>query len=533
MLKFPSWYIKSGKTAPILDDGLARVFEKFERVALKEIENKLGDSAGEIHLFSEIKNLRKRNDIVVTKTDKTGKLCDIPVDIYKTRLVEMLFENYEEVSEMNLKKIFEEIWRNLLGFLDGYPEYVRKFLRESMKDSYLPEFYLLHKDHKAELFKMRPICSWSGYGLLQLANFIDKELLRKRVYPQMRKSLPANIILAKDSGEVARFLRDTVTEEKELVCCTLDVNNLYPNVLWERLEKVLKQILRGFDGGLLADLVMKIVRANFVSCKDGKFHQRSGIPMGCPLSVTLANLYLYVLDLEAGKFLEKEERYVRFLDDIFVMLKRAKIDGLVRRLNGCVPAITLVEGSRGKIVNFLDLTIVLGTQKIDFGLFIKSLKGNVMIPFASQHPKCVFKGIFLGEVARRKRLCSNFEMFKICIRRLWYDCLEVGYPEYLLVRWYDEWKRKGLLDKKESIGEGKEVIFLPLTYRKEYDGLGIEKIFADFFPGKKLIISYKVEANLMRRLGKERYLKNFEILEAFREKEWNSCMGGCNMPEYE
>ena len=111
---------------------------------------------------------------------------------------------------------------------------------------------------------------------------------------------------------------------------TADVASLYPNVDTKKALIALDLLLREAgdpETPLLTQLARLVFENNYLSSEfsRGIFHQKFGIAMGAPFSVTVANAFMYhhkkdIVDHYSQYLIS----YKRFIDDIFTIWCRPK-----------------------------------------------------------------------------------------------------------------------------------------------------------------------------------------------------------------
>ena len=82
--------------------------------------------------------------------------------------------------------------------------------------------------------------------------------------------------------------------------------------------------------------------------------------MGSPVSVVVANLYMEDLEKTVlSDFMEFIKLWIRFVDDVFCVIKIAKIQSLLSKLNTHSPSIEFtVEKEKDKKLPFRDSLVI-------------------------------------------------------------------------------------------------------------------------------------------------------------------------------
>ncbi|XP_055852027.1 uncharacterized protein LOC129916213 [Episyrphus balteatus] len=113
------------------------------------------------------------------------------------------------------------------------------------------------------------------------------------------------------------------------------------------------------------------------------------MPMGNPLSPTIADLVLdYLLDECFEKMIEKPRFVAKYVDDIFAVINKDKIEEVLRSLNGFHPKIQFtIEMEKNFEIAFLDVKIRRQNDSLMFNWHQKDTASGRLINFRSNHPK--------------------------------------------------------------------------------------------------------------------------------------------------
>ena len=129
----------------------------------------------------------------------------------------------------------------------------------------------------------------------------------------------------RDSGELIQLLENTVLPDGDFFLVTANVASLYPNVDTKKALIALDLLLREAgapETPLLIQLARLVFENNYLSsefCPD-IFHQKFGIAMGTPFSVTVANAFMYHHEKDiVDHYSQYLILYKHFIDDIFAI----------------------------------------------------------------------------------------------------------------------------------------------------------------------------------------------------------------------
>lgn len=149
------------------------------------------------------------------------------------------------------------------------------------------------------------------------------------------------------------------------------------------------------------------------------YKQINGLPMGCICGPTVANLYVYLLEIEWCK-IEKPLIYNRFIDDTcIIQYNKLDIDKFQKHFLYLEFTV-----NTGENIQFLDLIIKFDiiTNKLEFSVYIKPTNTFGYLKTNSNHPKHVFKNISKTIFIRNRRICTNYHDY-IAISKLHIDQL--------------------------------------------------------------------------------------------------------------
>ena len=187
----------------------------------------------------------------------------------------------------------------------------------------LAHLYYLPKSHKPGT-PLRPIISGIKYPTMKISQFLDS--LLRPLFDQM------SIQTTVDCGfELIRLLEkwSETNFKKETVLGTIDVADLYTMI--PQIEGVLA-LRKMFDylnikqiDGLKVEIIIRLARFvmvnNYFKYNGQYYHQTRGGAMGSPLTLTIANCYMFFFERNIVKQVNNSQGlYIRYIDDIFVII---------------------------------------------------------------------------------------------------------------------------------------------------------------------------------------------------------------------
>ncbi|CAF4697219.1 unnamed protein product, partial [Rotaria sp. Silwood2] len=279
----------------------------------------------------------------------------------------------------------------------------------------LAHLYYLPKAHKPGT-PLRPIVSGLKHPTVKISKFLD-ELLRP-LFDEMASKTTVN------SGfELMKQLQkwSMINMRQETLFCTIDVADLYTMVPQIEgvlaLKKMLDYLKLKQVAGLKIETIIRLSRFvmqnNYFSYDGQYYHQIRGGAMGSPLTLTVANCYMFFYEQQIIKQIYNSGGlYFRYIDDIFIIINWPvrHLFKQIDRWNHFDENIKLSE-KIGVAADFLDLHIENQDGQLLTTIFQKSSYEPYYLPFNSIHPLHMKKNIVFTMLLRAIRYCSTFQAY--------------------------------------------------------------------------------------------------------------------------
>ena len=218
--------------------------------------------------------------------------------------------------------------------------------------------------------------------------------------------------------------------------------NIPTNAAVKRLSRYMKRNQQNFPNipmTAATELLKLVLKNNFFTFGDLTFKQQTGIAMGVPPAVAVANLYMADYDdrttrnyLTNGKLLY----FKRFIDDIIGLWIMDPIEQhneyLWRRFQerfNLETGLTWVFSDLSKEVVFLDMIISVNKGVISTTLYEKELNLHLYIPPFSAHPPGLLPGIVYGSLFRIYTLCSDPQDQLSKTKEFYHRLIQRGYKK--------------------------------------------------------------------------------------------------------
>ena len=167
------------------------------------------------------------------------------------------------------------------------------------------------------------------------------------------------------------------------------------------------------------------------------FRQTQGCFMGSKLSPSLANIFCSLFetaiiepDLENKKLLG----YVRYVDDILLIVKRDYKDRLLGKLNAFDPFLKFTtESMVDSKINFLDTTVTLNNRQINLEMYRKPTFTDKTVDFKNSiSPKNYKWSTFIGEIFRCNNCTSDINSRDRAIENTKQIFLKNNFPSHIM-----------------------------------------------------------------------------------------------------
>ncbi|XP_075157976.1 uncharacterized protein LOC142231244 [Haematobia irritans] len=213
-------------------------------------------------------------------------------------------------------------------------EYITKWekFRLTSNCAVAPELYGLPKVHK-DCVPLRPISSSMKVPCYGLAQYVGKLL----------KNLESPTYNVKNSMEVKEKIKDVILEKDDIIV-SFDVVSLFTNIPTHLAIKIimgkwdkLKEYTKIPKQKILQILQFCLNDNNYFKQDDTFYHQTYGMPMGNPLSPTIANIVLdnlldeVILELNSKNI--KIKLITKYVDDLLAIINKDDEQEIMKLLN--------------------------------------------------------------------------------------------------------------------------------------------------------------------------------------------------------
>ncbi|XP_066925555.1 uncharacterized protein [Clytia hemisphaerica] len=459
-----------------------------------------------------LEQLRRKEDIIITNADKGGAVVIQDVADYINEALRQLNDQtfYKECDQdltpkhnKKIQDIIESLRKSKL--LD---DKTTEMLTETQPKT--PKFYTTPKIHKPDN-PGRPVISSINCHTARISQYVDYHL------QDHAKSLPSYI---KDTTDFINKTKD-LHIPAHAILVTMDVSALYTNIPNVEGIASIRKSLTNVESSIkhmtviLTFLRLILTLNNFIF-NDKHYLQIKGCAMGTKCAPSYANIFM-------GEFEEREIypritnniiKYLRFIDDIFFIWKGTESDlkEFFTIINTVHPSIKFTTEYSHSEINFLDTTITIKNNRLDYKIFKKPTDRSSYLHNTSYHPNNLKNNIPYGQALRIKKICSNPEEYNQSLLQMKDAFIRRGYKAENLNKQFDKVKIKNREDLlKYNNTKNKQQIAFITTFNKNlppirtllekhWDILNINERFQDTFQ-QTPVIAYRRNKNLKDLLG--------------------------------
>ena len=379
-----------------------------------------------------IESLRKL-DVIITKSDKDGKIVILDKDFYLNKANELLNDSdtYEQLNKDPLKNVAADFYKKVRN-IGGDKKSIEILEKLKVITPKLPYFYGLPKTHKDNI-PLRPIISSIGSFTYNISKWLANLLS-----PFLGIFSPSHI---KHSEDFTFKFNEANIPLHNVKLLSLDVESLFTKVPVNDVLNFLSNKLVPYADHfpLAIDKIMKLTElcvSNNVFTFNGKFYkQKFGCSMGSPLSPVISNLYMEYFETVIIKDIKpKNMIWMRYVDDILTFWDNSwgDFNEFFIRLNNLVPSIKFkVEWEKDNKIPFLDVLIIRDPNRYKFTVYRKPTFSISYIHYFSYHDISIKSSIASNLFLRALRICSpdmRESEFKIIRQQL----NSLRYPDHVI-----------------------------------------------------------------------------------------------------
>lgn len=330
-----------------------------------------------------------KDNLIVTTADKGNKTVIMYKEEYNRKMYQLLDDKntYRQIRidpTSKLQKMNNVIVNDLFK-----KEYIDKNQKFQLYDTsaIVPRLYGLPKIHK-EGTPLRPIASSTNVPCYNLAKHIG----------QILKTLISDDLNTKNCTDTIKKL-ENITIEPDDILVSFDAISLFTNIPTEYAIKTIMTQWAQLESRtkIPKSIFLKILQFclkdnNYFKFDQKLYSQTFGMPMGNPLSPTIADIVLDDLLTRTMTNLKVEgidiKFIVKYVDDIFAIVNKNDLEKILTQLNKQHDKLQFtVEIEKDNKLPFLDICIHRQNSTIFFDWYTKPMSSGRIINYLSAQPK--------------------------------------------------------------------------------------------------------------------------------------------------
>ena len=387
----------------------------------------------------KLKNQLKSNGVISLKADKGGAVVLMNETDYINKMKDHLKD--EQVYKIIPKDITDTIQGNVKSIINTMVS--NNELTQAhgnsliQRDSKAPRAYGQIKIHKPNK-PVRIIVNVQNSPTHRLSKFVTRNIRKYNDHLEHA---------VKNSYEFIEELNKVeLTGNEQLV--SFDVTSMYTNI---PVKKALDcgntfliefpEILDGTKMSLSSIMtIMDLCTSNTYFSFQNKFYEQvQGVPMGQPLSVPIANIYMhYFENTLLQKCPLKPKLYKRYLDDSSIVWEHGDeaLEAFLNLTNNHGELTFTMEKEVNQELPFLDILMKRQGSSIGRDVYRKETNSGIILNANSNHPKSMKLGILKSLTLRSLRL-SDVNHREVELGRLRESFKANGYKETTINRIFD------------------------------------------------------------------------------------------------
>ncbi|XP_044745164.1 uncharacterized protein LOC123307028 [Coccinella septempunctata] len=268
-------------------------------------------------------------------------------------------------------------------------------------NSKIPKIYGLPKVHKADI-PLRPIVSCNQSPLYKLSKYMANIL---------SKAINNNQYYIKNSFNLKESLRNVKLQSDHRLY-SLDVKSLYTNIPKELIKQAIEknwEIIKQhtqIPKDEFIQTIEYITNNSYFQYEEHFYKQIEGLAMGNPISGTLAQLALELIDEEIMREY-KTTFYKRYVDDCLIVTTPTEIQTILNRFNSVhVSLLFTLEEEENNSLDFLDMTLIRKNVELLTRWHRKEQNTSHILDYNSQHHHSQKKSTAIGYIDKALKLTS-------------------------------------------------------------------------------------------------------------------------------
>ena len=414
----------------------------FRSVALHYIERKSPKPSKT--LLRAIDELKRRDDIVITKPDKGSGVVVLDKTEYLRLLSEASINDKSKFCAVLLEKPKTrgrppKYYHPLLQKEKTLDSIVRRILPKTIVDSVSPtgsrlaHLYGLRKTHKEKL-AMRPILSATDTYNYPLSKWLDEKL----------KPLLLNQYTVTDTFDFTNENNQLKINNGEILV-SYDVSSLFTNVPLDETIEIMDN--RAFTNNWfntthnldltrtdLLDLLSVATKGQLFQFNGALYKQTDGVALGSPLGPLLANVFMSSIEDTLERQGKLPSFYCRYVDDtLTVMPDLATATTFLHTLNSAHTSVKFtMEVEKNCKLPFFGTKLLNHAPRIETEIYVKQTNTGLLLHYQSHVDSRYKRSLLTTMLDRAHRLSSSWAYFSEECDHLKNVFAHLKYPKRLI-----------------------------------------------------------------------------------------------------
>ena len=410
-------------------------------------------------LRTAAKNLKNNEDIVIRRADKSAIYVIMNKSEYLHKVKDLLKDTskFKQISNNPTERLKQEANKVIEALNAASDDIKLPKIIGDFQPGYTYGNVKIHKDG----YPLRPIISQIPTPTYNLAKSLNKII---------SPFIPSKYTV-KSSNDFIDLLHSSNCSG---IIGSLDVESLFTNVpIDTTIDIILKHVYNHptiappkIPPKILQRLLELCTKEAPFKCPEGKLYQQiGGVAMGSPLGPTFANFYMG--ELENNIFENHEEKpliYVRYVDDIFVLVKsEEELINLKHTFQEhSVLNFTYEIGVASKLP-FLDILVHNNGTKFETSVYHKPTDQGKCLNYNSECPDKYKLSVINNYLNRAYRISDTWQKFHQEIAHIRQTLVNNNYPNTV----FDN-QLRNFLEKKQSKEEPlKNKQLIPIYYESQ------------------------------------------------------------------
>ena len=337
--------------------------------------------------MNQTKKVLKNNNLTLVRADKTKAIVIINKDRLKDKVHNFIKENHMNLLNKDPTKVYQkQIHQAIQKCNTPIDKQMHRYLLNIKPIA--PQLSIHLKTHKDNQ-PIRPVINNVQAPSYKVAPFMNKRLQDLFYLPY--------IYSTENSQEIVEELIILwINEHMRLI--TLDIKDMYVNLLITGIMQTASLWLNKHNNNnrqlneQVLYMLNTFVKQNYFQYDGQIFQPEKGIEMGCPISSTIAEIYLQHLEnIYIKHWLDSKEiiYYTRYVDFISITYDQRKIDEqtILHKINRVDENLQFKMSTEiNNTINYLDTLIHRDNNTINIRIYRKTTETGTVIHLTSYHP---------------------------------------------------------------------------------------------------------------------------------------------------